>query len=97
MSIVHCIVIMIPTVSEALSRTKLKYSKLEKMAYAVVMALWKLKHYFKAHKITVPTTHRVRDIFENCEAICRLGDALQAHEIFIVVFPKSVPRFILNP
>ena len=33
-------------VSEALSGAKLNYSKLEKIAYIVVMASRKLKHYF---------------------------------------------------
>jgi hypothetical protein len=40
-------------VSEALSGSKLLYSKLEKIAYAVVMATRKLRHYFEAHKVTV--------------------------------------------
>ena len=34
-------------VSEALSGSKLLYSKMEKMAYAVVMAARKLRHYFQ--------------------------------------------------
>lgn len=34
--------------SEALSRAKTRYSELEKMVYAVVMASSKLKHYFTA-------------------------------------------------
>ena len=33
-------------VSEALSGSKLLYSEMEKMAYAVVMAARKLRHYF---------------------------------------------------
>jgi RsiW-degrading membrane proteinase PrsW (M82 family) len=33
-------------VSKALSRSKLLYSEMEKMAYAVVMAARKLRHYF---------------------------------------------------
>jgi len=38
-------------VSEALSKPKLNYSKLENIAYTVVMASRKLKHYFQAHRI----------------------------------------------
>lgn len=56
-------------VSEALAGAKLRYTKLEKMAYAVIMASCKLKHYFTAHPITVPTSYPLRDVFENREAI----------------------------
>ena len=41
-------------VSEALSGSKLLYSEMEKMAYAVVMASRKLHYYFQSHKIKVP-------------------------------------------
>jgi len=40
-------------ISEALSGVKLNYLELEKIAYIVVMALRKLKHYFQAHRIKV--------------------------------------------
>jgi hypothetical protein len=40
-------------VSEALSGAKLNYSELDKIAYIVVMASRKLKHYFQAHCIKV--------------------------------------------
>jgi hypothetical protein len=39
-------------ISEALSGSKLLYSELENIAYAVVMATRKLRHYFEAHKVT---------------------------------------------
>ena len=55
-------------VSEALSGSKLLYSKIEKMAYAVVMASRKLRYYFQSHKIKVPTLFPLRDMFENKEA-----------------------------
>ena len=42
-------------VSESLSRSKLLYSEMEKMSYAVVMAAKKLRHYFQSFKINVPT------------------------------------------
>ena len=42
-------------VSEALNGSKLLYSEMEKMAYAVVMAARKLRHYFQSFKIRVPT------------------------------------------
>jgi hypothetical protein len=40
-------------VLEALSGAKLNYSELEKIAYTVVMASRKLKHYFQAYRIKV--------------------------------------------
>jgi hypothetical protein len=40
-------------VSVALSGSKLLYSELEKIAYAVVMATRKLRHCFKAHRVTM--------------------------------------------
>jgi hypothetical protein len=43
------------------------------IAYAVVMVARKLWYYFKSHKITVPTSHPLRDMFENREAFSRIG------------------------
>jgi hypothetical protein len=40
-------------ISQALSEANLNYSELEKIAYTVVMASRKLKHYFQAHPIKV--------------------------------------------
>jgi hypothetical protein len=60
-------------VSEALNGSKLLYSKMEKMAYAVVMAARKLRYYFQSHKIKVPTSFPLWDMFENREASGRIG------------------------
>ena len=59
-------------VCEALSGSKLLYSEMEKMAYAVVMAARKLRHYFQIFKIKVPTSYPLRDMFENREASSRI-------------------------
>jgi hypothetical protein len=58
---------------EALSGSKLFYSEMEKMAYAVVMAKRKLRHYFQSHNISVPTAFPLRDMFENKESTGRMG------------------------
>jgi hypothetical protein len=50
-------------VSEALTGSKLLYSELEKIAYAVIMATRKLRHYFEAHKVTVLTDQPLNDSF----------------------------------
>jgi hypothetical protein len=52
-------------VFEALSGLKLLYSDMEKMAYTVVMAKRKLRHYFQSHNISVSTTFPLHDMFEN--------------------------------
>jgi hypothetical protein len=46
---------------------------MEKVAYAVVMASRKLKHYFQAHKIIIPSSFSLDNIFKNPEAIGRIG------------------------
>ena len=66
------------------------YSEMEKMAYAVVMVAWKLRHYFQSFKIKVPTSHPLRDMFENREASGRIrkwATQLLAHTIDFV--PRS--------
>jgi hypothetical protein len=60
-------------VSEALSGSKLFYSEMEKMAYVVVMAKRKLRHYFQSHNVSVPTAFPLRDMFENEEYTGRMG------------------------
>jgi hypothetical protein len=60
-------------VSEALSGSKLLYLELEKIAYAVVMATRKLRHYFEAHKVTILTDQPLNDLFINKEALSRIA------------------------
>jgi hypothetical protein len=58
--------------SEALSGSKLFYSELEKIAYAVVMAVRKLRHYFECHRISVIANQPLNDLFANKEASTRI-------------------------
>jgi hypothetical protein len=58
--------------SETLSGSKLVYSELEKIAYAVVMAARKLRHYFEGHGIRVITKQPLHDLFANKEASIRI-------------------------
>jgi ribonuclease HI len=46
---------------------------LEKIAYAVVMATRKLKHYFEAHKVIVLTDQPLNDLFINKKASSRIA------------------------
>jgi hypothetical protein len=58
--------------SEALSGSKIFYSELEKIAYAVIMAARKLRHYFKGHRRRVITNQPLNDMFANREASTRI-------------------------
>jgi hypothetical protein len=51
--------------SEALSGSKIFYYELEKIAYAVVMAARKLRHYFEGYRIRVITNQPLNDLFAN--------------------------------
>jgi hypothetical protein len=54
--------------SGALSGSKIFYSELEKIAYAVIMAARNLRHYFEGHRIRVITNQPLSDLFANREA-----------------------------
>jgi ribonuclease HI len=58
--------------SEALSGSKIFYSELEKISYAVIMAARKLTHYFEGHRIRVITNQPLNDLFANREASTRI-------------------------
>jgi hypothetical protein len=60
-------------VSEVLSLSKKNYTELEKVLYAVLMASRKLRHYFQAYHIIVPSSHPLKDIMRNKEATGRVG------------------------
>jgi hypothetical protein len=58
--------------SESLSSSKIFYSELEKIAYAVVMATRKLRHYFEGHRIKVITKQPLNYLFKNKKASTRI-------------------------
>lgn len=72
--------------SEALSGAKLNYSKLEKIAYTVVMASRKLKHYFQAHKIKVVSVQPLKTVFRNSEAVGRIAKWAAELNEFVITF-----------
>ena len=51
----------------------MNYTEIEKIAYAVLISLRKLKHYFQAHEITIPSSQPLGDILSNKEASRRIG------------------------
>jgi hypothetical protein len=58
--------------SEALSGSKIFYSEVEKIAYAVIMAARKLRHYFEGHRIRVIANQPLNDLFTNRVASTRI-------------------------
>jgi hypothetical protein len=60
-------------VSEVLSLLKKNYTELEKVLYAVLMASKKLRYYFQAYHIIVPSSQPLKDIMRNREATGRIG------------------------
>jgi hypothetical protein len=60
-------------VSKVLSLSKKNYTELEKVFYAVLMASRKLRHYFQAYHITVPSSQPLKNIMRNIEATGRIG------------------------
>jgi hypothetical protein len=59
-------------ISEVLSLSKKNYTELEKVLYAMLMASKKLRHYFQAYHIIVPSSQPLKDIMRNREAIGRI-------------------------
>ena len=51
----------------------MNYMEIEKIAYVVLISSRKLKHYFQAHEIIVPSSQPLGDIFSNKEASGRIG------------------------
>jgi hypothetical protein len=60
-------------VFEVLILSKKNYTELEKVLYAALMASRKLRHYFQAYHIIVPSSQPLKDIMRNREATGRIG------------------------
>ena len=60
-------------ISEVLSETKTRYPQIQKLLYAVVLARHKLRHYFKAHPVTVVSSFPLGEIVRNGEAEGRIA------------------------
>jgi ribonuclease HI len=77
-------------VSEVLSLSKKNYTELEKVLYAVLMASTKLRHYFQAYHIIVPSSQPLKDIMRNREATGRIGKwAAKLNEFYIDYVHRS--------
>jgi ribonuclease HI len=60
-------------ISEVLSLSKKNYTEFEKVLYDVLMASRKLRYYFQAYHIIVPSSQPLKDIMRNKEATRRIG------------------------
>ena len=59
-------------VSKALHLSELNYSKVEKLAFALVMASRKLRQYFQSHHIVVFTDQPIKDILQKMSSSGRM-------------------------
>jgi hypothetical protein len=81
-------------VSKVLSLSKKNYTELEKVLYAVLMASRKLRHYFQAFHIIVPSTQPLKDIMRNREATGRIGKwAAELNEFSIDYVHRSFIQY----
>jgi hypothetical protein len=60
-------------ISEVLSKTKARYPHIQKLLYAVVLARRKLRHYFKAHQVTVVSSFPLGEIILSLDAAGRIA------------------------
>ena len=60
-------------VSEAIQGAQIRYTELEKLAYALLKASRKLRHYFLVHAITIPTSYPLALMLPNKDALGRMG------------------------
>ena len=51
-------------IGEVLHGAEVWYQKIKKLSYAIVLALRRLKHYFRAHSIIVQTNQPIRQILK---------------------------------
>jgi hypothetical protein len=68
-------------------------TELEKIAYAVLMASHKLRHYFEAHKIRITTGRGLGDLFRNPEASIRIAKWAVELSSYNITFK---PRIAIN-
>jgi hypothetical protein len=68
-----------------------KIIELEKVLYVVLMASRKLRHYFQAYHIIVPSSQPLKDIMRNREATGRVGKwAAELNEFTIDFVHRSL-------
>jgi hypothetical protein len=69
-------------------RSKRFCSKMEKICYAVIMSTRKLRHYFEAHTIRIPTSQPLNAIFGNRDSSRRISKLAMELSEHVVDFEK---------
>jgi len=59
-------------ISEVLNESKTRYPQIQKLIYAILMTLRKLKHYFDGHRVLVTTSFPLGDILRNKDTNYRI-------------------------
>jgi hypothetical protein len=77
-------------ISEVLAGSKKYYSEMEKICYAVVMSVRKLRHYFVAHTIKVLTKQSLNDIFGNRDNSGRISKWAMELSEYVVDFKNAM-------
>ena len=69
----HALKVQLPVyfISEVLSNSKTRYSKIQKLLYAVLITKRKLCHYFKSHPVIVMTPFPLGKVVQSQDAIGR--------------------------
>jgi hypothetical protein len=71
----HALLVQRPVyfISEVLSKTKFRYSHIQKLLYAMILTRWKLRHYFESHPVTVVSPFPLGEIIQSREASSRIA------------------------
>jgi ribonuclease HI len=80
----HSVQHLVYFISEVLGPSKIRYTQVQKLLYAVLLTARKLRHYFDDHKVIVVTGFPIGDILHNKEVIERIAKwacELGAHDI----------------
>jgi hypothetical protein len=63
---------LVSNVSEVMADAKTRYTQPQKLLYALLIMSRKLRHYFQAHKIVVPSSFPLGEIIRNRDANGRI-------------------------